>query len=189
MYPPPPRPPYFERAWWWLPEEERRRRREQRRAWERYKAQRKDNDPSDIADCCTGNGGGSGGFCGGGGGGGRGGGGGGGGGGCGGDGCDVCLIAMIPVVFTSGLRAVLNAHRAPRLPGGRASAFLHGSVEHYRTRISPTRPACCPYTPSCSTYAVQALQRHGALRAVRLTAGRLRRCRPGTRGGSDPVPE
>ncbi|MFJ8045439.1 membrane protein insertion efficiency factor YidD [Kitasatospora sp. NPDC096147] len=186
MYPPAPRPPYFERAWWWLPKEERRARRERRRAWERYKSQQqKDNDPTDLLDCCTGGGGGGGGGCGGGG---RGGGGNGCGGGGGGGGCDVCLIAMIPVVFTSGLRALLNAHRAPRLPGGRAAAFMNGAVEHYRTRISPTRPACCPYTPTCSTYAVQALHRHGALRAARLTAGRLRRCRPGTAGGHDPVP-
>ncbi|MGW4650203.1 membrane protein insertion efficiency factor YidD [Kitasatospora sp. NPDC004289] len=163
VYPPAPRPPLLERAWWWLPSDERRARRERRRAWERYKAQQKKQKDKDN-DCCDAL------DC--------------------ADGCtDPCLIALIPVVFTSGLRAVLTAHRGPRLPGGRASAFLHGSVEHYRTRISPARAACCPYTPSCSTYAVQALHRHGALRATRLTAGRLLRCRPGTRGGSDPVPE
>ncbi|KQV04779.1 hypothetical protein ASE03_11450 [Kitasatospora sp. Root187] len=69
-----------------------------------------------------------------------------------------------------------------------AAAALYGAVHHYRTRISPTRRACCPYTPTCSTYAVQALHRHGAVRGARLTAGRLLRCRPGTRGGQDPVP-
>ncbi|MFE4976547.1 membrane protein insertion efficiency factor YidD [Kitasatospora sp. NPDC056651] len=55
------------------------------------------------------------------------------------------------------------------------------------TEVSPRRPACCPYTPSCSTYAVRALHRHGALRGARLTVGRLLRCRPGA-GGADPVP-
>ncbi|MEV8362245.1 membrane protein insertion efficiency factor YidD [Streptomyces niveus] len=50
--------------------------------------------------------------------------------------------------------------------------------------ISPARPPCCPYTPSCSTYAVKALHRHGALRGGFLVLGRLLRCR----GRRDPVP-
>ncbi|OKI02960.1 hypothetical protein AMK13_30115 [Streptomyces sp. CB02056] len=65
--------------------------------------------------------------------------------------------------------------------------MLYGAVRYYRAEVSPRRPACCPYTPSCSTYAVRALHRHGALRGARLTAGRLLRCRPGA-GGADPVP-
>lgn len=70
--------------------------------------------------------------------------------------------------------------------------MLYGAVRYYRTDISPKRPACCLYTPTCSTYAVQALHRHGAVRGARLTVGRLLRCRPGVarRGnGADPVPE
>ncbi|MFC7216975.1 membrane protein insertion efficiency factor YidD [Streptomyces polyrhachis] len=49
----------------------------------------------------------------------------------------------------------------------------------------------CSGTPSCSTYAVRALHRHGALRGGRLIPGRLLRCRPGAarrRGFRDPVP-
>ncbi|MFD0527683.1 membrane protein insertion efficiency factor YidD [Kitasatospora arboriphila] len=80
--------------------------------------------------------------------------------------------------------------RRPGRPRPRRAARrgLYDAVRFYRTRISPTRAACCPYTPSCSTYAVQALHRHGAVRGSRLTAGRLLRCRPGTHGGHDPVP-
>ncbi|MEV4947836.1 membrane protein insertion efficiency factor YidD [Streptomyces sp. NPDC053755] len=76
-------------------------------------------------------------------------------------------------------------------PAGRMAAVMYRSVRHYRVAVSPTRPACCPYTPSCSTYAVQALHRHGALRGARLILGRLLRCRPGAarrRGFRDPVP-
>jgi putative membrane protein insertion efficiency factor len=51
-------------------------------------------------------------------------------------------------------------------------------------RVSP-----CRFTPTCSQYAVEAVQRHGARRGLRLTIGRLGRCRPGGPFGSDPVPE
>ncbi|MGW8884214.1 membrane protein insertion efficiency factor YidD [Streptomyces sp. NPDC055749] len=79
---------------------------------------------------------------------------------------------------------------APR-PRGRAAGALHEGVRRYRAKVSPVLPACCPYTPSCSTYAVKALHRHGALRGGWLVLGRLLRCRPGAaraRGFHDPVP-
>ncbi|WP_328907972.1 membrane protein insertion efficiency factor YidD [Streptomyces sp. NBC_00234] len=71
------------------------------------------------------------------------------------------------------------------------AAALYRSVRHYRVAVSPARPACCPYTPSCSTYAVQALHRHGTLRGGWLILVRLLRCRPEVarrRGFRDPVP-
>ncbi|MFI9331390.1 membrane protein insertion efficiency factor YidD [Kitasatospora sp. NPDC052868] len=181
---PPQRP---QRAWWWLPEQERRRRREQRRAWAEHQRRngkrKRDNDCSDACDCC--------------------------------DLGDPCLIALIPVMMASGVRFALgagrsrangsghgrgrgssNGHRrgadpAAPVPGGFAAGVLYGAVRYYRAEVSPKRPACCPYTPTCSTYAVQALHRHGALRGARLTVGRLLRCRPGAarRGGVDQVPE
>ncbi|MEU3092413.1 membrane protein insertion efficiency factor YidD [Streptomyces massasporeus] len=76
-------------------------------------------------------------------------------------------------------------------PSGRLAAALYRSVRHYRVAVSPTRPPCCPYTPSCSTYAVQALHHHGALHGGRLILARLLRCRPGAarrRAYQDPVP-
>lgn len=51
-------------------------------------------------------------------------------------------------------------------------------------RVSP-----CRFTPTCSSYAVEAVQRHGAARGVALTVRRLGRCRPGGPCGYDPVPE
>ena len=51
-------------------------------------------------------------------------------------------------------------------------------------RVSP-----CRFTPTCSCYAVEAFERHGAARGLSLTARRLARCRPGGPSGYDPVPE
>ncbi|WOT40646.1 membrane protein insertion efficiency factor YidD [Streptomyces coeruleorubidus] len=68
---------------------------------------------------------------------------------------------------------------------------MYTAVRHYRVAISPTRRACCTYTPTCSTYAVQALHQHGALDGGRLILTRLLRCRPRAarrRGFHDPVP-
>ncbi|MFD0278226.1 membrane protein insertion efficiency factor YidD [Kitasatospora sp. NPDC127111] len=102
-------------------------------------------------------------------------------------------VAGVRFALGGGRRAGRGAaDPAAPAPGGFAAGVLYGAVRYYRTEISPKRPACCPYTPSCSTYAVQALHRHGAVRGARLTAGRLLRCRPGAarRGnGVDPVPE
>jgi uncharacterized protein len=63
------------------------------------------------------------------------------------------------------------------------------AVRVYQRRISPTRPPCCRFAPTCSAYAVQALERHGAGRGSWLTVRRLARCRPGATGGADPVPD
>jgi putative membrane protein insertion efficiency factor len=61
-------------------------------------------------------------------------------------------------------------------------------VRGYQLAISPLLPPACRYTPTCSQYAVEALQRHGALRGTWLAARRLFRCHPFRRGGYDPVP-
>jgi putative membrane protein insertion efficiency factor len=61
-------------------------------------------------------------------------------------------------------------------------------VRGYQVVISPLLPASCRYTPSCSQYAVEALQRHGALKGSWLAARRLGRCHPFRAGGYDPVP-
>ncbi|MFV0126245.1 membrane protein insertion efficiency factor YidD [Streptomyces sp. HMX112] len=98
---------------------------------------------------------------------------------------------LLAVVCPSLTAAAHGADPAAPTPGGRVAAAMYRSVRHYRVAVSPTRPPCCPYTPSCSTYAVQALHRHGALRGGRLIVARLLRCRPGAarrRGFRDPVP-
>jgi hypothetical protein len=55
--------------------------------------------------------------------------------------------------------------------------------------LSPLTFSACKFYPTCSRYAVEAITRHGARRGLGLAAARLWRCRPGTPGGFDPVPE
>jgi hypothetical protein len=59
----------------------------------------------------------------------------------------------------------------------------------YKVFFSPLLPSCCKFYPTCSTYAQQAVEQHGAARGLRLTLSRLLRCRPFSRGGYDPVPD
>ena len=61
------------------------------------------------------------------------------------------------------------------------------AVRAYQRWISPLRPPTCRFTPSCSAYAVEALERFGAVRGGWLTARRLLRCGPWHPGGHDPV--
>ncbi|WP_424183637.1 membrane protein insertion efficiency factor YidD [Actinokineospora sp. G85] len=61
-------------------------------------------------------------------------------------------------------------------------------VHAYRKWISPYLPPSCRFYPSCSTYAVEAITAHGALRGAWLAGRRLLRCGPWHPGGLDPVP-
>ena len=58
----------------------------------------------------------------------------------------------------------------------------------YQRTIAPLLPQACRFHPTCSAYAVQAIERHGALRGSALTVARLARCGPWHAGGLDPVP-
>jgi uncharacterized protein len=61
-------------------------------------------------------------------------------------------------------------------------------IRAYRTLISPLLPAACRFHPSCSAYALEALEQHGAWSGSWLTLRRLSRCHPFHAGGLDPVP-
>ena len=63
-----------------------------------------------------------------------------------------------------------------------------GVVRLYQWTIRPLIGAHCRFWPSCSEYAVEALQRHGAVRGSALAARRILRCNPWNEGGVDPVP-
>lgn len=96
--------------------------------------------------------------------------------------CDFCDFSLL----SSTLLAL--SRLGGRQRGSRADAAVTAAIRGYRL-ISPRLPTRCPYTPTCSAYGLEAVQRYGTRKGLRLTAGRLRRCRPGvTFGTADPVP-
>ena len=66
--------------------------------------------------------------------------------------------------------------------------LLRFLLRGYQRWISPALPPACRYVPSCSEYALEAVERHGALRGSLLAVWRVLRCHPFVRGGYDPVP-
>lgn len=61
-------------------------------------------------------------------------------------------------------------------------------IRFYKKAISPYRQNCCIFVPSCSQYAIEAIEKYGALKGGWLTFKRLLRCNPFSKGGYDPVP-
>lgn len=61
-------------------------------------------------------------------------------------------------------------------------------VRGYKWLISPLLPPSCRYVPTCSEYAMEAVERYGALRGAAMAIWRVLRCHPFVKGGFDPVP-
>ncbi len=61
-------------------------------------------------------------------------------------------------------------------------------IRFYRRHISPHLPAMCRYYPTCSCYAIEAIETHGAFRGGLMALWRILRCNPMSSGGYDPVP-
>lgn len=70
-----------------------------------------------------------------------------------------------------------------------AQAVMVVAVRAYQIVLGPLLPAACRYTPSCSQYAIEALDRHGPWRGGWLAVRRISRCHPFHHGGYDPVPD
>jgi putative membrane protein insertion efficiency factor len=88
--------------------------------------------------------------------------------------------------MTSPAAALASLGRAlARAPASVLIALVRG----YRFFLSPWLGSACRFEPTCSAYALQALQRHGAAAGSYLTLHRLARCGPWCDGGHDPVPE
>ena len=67
--------------------------------------------------------------------------------------------------------------------------LLIGIIRFYKKYISPPLPPACRFHPTCSVYAIQAIERFGVLRGGLLAVWRILRCNPFCKGGNDPVPE
>lgn len=61
-------------------------------------------------------------------------------------------------------------------------------IKFYKRCISPYKGTKCPYIPSCSQYAIEAIEKHGACKGSCMAAWRIVRCNPLSKGGYDPVP-
>ncbi len=70
-------------------------------------------------------------------------------------------------------------------PGARVLIFV---IRGYQILLSPYFGSQCRFSPTCSHYSIQALEKHGAIKGAYLTIRRLLRCNPWHRGGFDPVP-
>lgn len=77
---------------------------------------------------------------------------------------------------------------APIRRPGLAARVLVAPIAVYRRFVSPLLGPRCRFYPTCSAYAVQALQQHGAVKGLWLAVRRLLRCHPWNPGGYDPVP-
>ena len=62
-------------------------------------------------------------------------------------------------------------------------------IKFYQKGISPKKPPCCRFTPTCSQYALEAFERFGFFKGGYLSLKRLLKCHPFHAGGYDPVPE
>ncbi len=97
-------------------------------------------------------------------------------------GCGVDSLLLAPATARQVASAGTGGRRTP------VADRMVAAVRVYQREISPRRPPSCRFEPTCSAYAVEALERHGAGRGAWLTLRRLARCRPGAPRGADPVP-
>ena len=61
-------------------------------------------------------------------------------------------------------------------------------IGFYRKFISPIKPRCCRFTPTCSEYAYEAFKKYGFFKGLYLSVKRILKCHPFNKGGYDPVP-
>ena len=66
--------------------------------------------------------------------------------------------------------------------------FVMSAIRFYQREISPLSPPRCRYIPTCSQYALEAVEKYGAIKGTFLATKRILRCNPFHKGGYDPVP-
>ena len=67
-------------------------------------------------------------------------------------------------------------------------ALMLAAIRFYQKHFSPARPPCCRFIPTCSQYALEAIEKYGARRGLSMSFARILRCNPLCKGGYDPVP-
>lgn len=70
-----------------------------------------------------------------------------------------------------------------------AGGFMIFLIRIYQYAISPFTPSSCRFSPTCSSYSVEAIQKHGPLKGFWLSLKRISKCHPWGSSGYDPVPE
>jgi len=65
--------------------------------------------------------------------------------------------------------------------------ILLSAIKFYRKHISPGRPSCCRFMPTCSQYALDAINKYGPFKGSIMAVYRILRCNPFCKGGYDPV--
>jgi uncharacterized protein len=107
-------------------------------------------------------------------------------------GCLIAVVLLLPQFASALLSSTIPGSppgaRRRSVPSQIVASRIVAAVRVYQREISAFRAPVCRFTPSCSEYAAQAVERHGALRGSFLAGCRLLRCRPGGRRGADPVP-
>ena len=66
--------------------------------------------------------------------------------------------------------------------------FVISAIRFYQREISPLSPPRCRYIPTCSQYALEAVEKYGAIKGTFMATKRILRCNPFHKGGYDPVP-
>ncbi len=92
--------------------------------------------------------------------------------------CSFFLPESEPVAAEKNAKPEMNA----------PTRFLRKAVRFYQTKISPLTPGKCRFHPTCSNYALEALEKYGAIKGSWLTLKRILRCNPWGGSGEDPVP-
>lgn len=97
---------------------------------------------------------------------------------------------LVFLVFTAACLVVGDSFNPPSRQWSARAA--EGAIETYRATVSPffarTHLVTCRFQPTCSLYALEAIERFGTLKGATLAAWRVLRCNPLSKGGKDPVP-
>jgi uncharacterized protein len=96
----------------------------------------------------------------------------------------VTVAVVLLLALYDAVRDLVTRRKGRSTP----ARILLRMIRAYQRWISPVRPPACRFTPTCSAYAVTAVERFGAVRGGWLATRRLLRCGPWHPGGHDPVP-